>query len=76
MRARPAMIHLCDCRDVVARIAEGFDDGDVATLVGEEPHRLVSALGGSVVDEDDLFVRQRVGSVAHGRVNVLAVQGG
>jgi hypothetical protein len=70
-----ARVDLCDRRGVVASVAEGFDDCEVAALVGEEPHRLVSALGGPFVDEDNLFVRQRVGSVAHGRLDVLALQG-
>jgi hypothetical protein len=35
-----AGIDLSDCRDVVAGFAEGDDDCEVATLVGEEPHRL------------------------------------
>jgi hypothetical protein len=70
-----ARIDLCDCRDVMASVAERCDDYEVAALVGEEPHRLVPALGGPFVDEDNLFVRQRVGSVADGRLNILALQG-
>ncbi len=43
-----ARIDLCDCRDVVANVAERCDDCEVATLVGKEPHRLVSVLGGAL----------------------------
>src|SRR5258706_15050863 len=70
-----AGIDFYDGGNVVAGCAESGDNREIATLVGEEPHRLVSALGGPFVDKDDLFVRQRVGSVAHGRLDVLALQG-
>ena len=70
-----ARIDLCDCRGVVAGIPERRDNCEVAALAGKKPHALVRALVGPFADEYNLLVRQRVGSVAHGRVDVLALQG-
>ncbi|MGH2952263.1 MAG: hypothetical protein ACRDKX_09480, partial [Solirubrobacterales bacterium] len=59
---------------VMAGTAESGNDREVATLVGKEPHRLVPTFGGPFADEDDLFVSQRVGSVADGCLDILALQ--
>jgi hypothetical protein len=69
-----ARIDFYDGGDVVAGVAQGSDDGEVAALVGEEPHRLVLVVDGAFADEDNLFVRECVSCVAHRRVDVLAGQ--
>ena len=47
---------------------------EVAALVGKEPHGLFPAIVGLFADEHDLFVSQRVGRVAHHRLDVLACE--
>ena len=64
-------IDLDDGGDVVAGGPKGRDDGEVAALVGEEPHRLVLVVDGAFADKNNLFVRKRIGRVAHRRVDVL-----
>lgn len=52
--------------------AKRGDDCEVSALVGKEPHGLVPVLGGPFADEHNLFVSQRVGRIAHRRLDVLA----
>jgi hypothetical protein len=56
----------------VADCSKSRDDDEVAALVGEETHWLISMLAGVFVDEDDLFVRDGIGRVTHRRLDVLA----
>lgn len=52
--------------------AKSSDDPEVAALVGEEPHRLVSNVGRVFADEDDFFAGECIGRVPHRRLDVLA----
>jgi hypothetical protein len=58
--------------DFVAGRTKSGDDGKIAALVGEKPHRLISTCGPGLVDEDDFFVREGIGCVPDRRMNVLA----
>ena len=54
-----------DRGNVVASRSESFDDGEVAALVGEEQHSLVSTVVRVVrADQDNFLVSDRVGRVA------------
>jgi len=61
-----------DRGDVVADCAERCDATEVAALVGEESHQLLSTVAGVFTDEDDLFVSDGVGRVTQRRLDVLA----
>jgi hypothetical protein len=61
-----------DRRDIVAHCAKSADNSEIATLVSEEPHRLVSAVAGVLADENDLFVGDGVCRVSHRRLDILA----
>ena len=54
---------------VVAGRPKSRHDTEVAALIGEEPHRLVSV--GIFADEDDFLASESVSGVAHRRMNVL-----
>ena len=53
---RRARIDFYDGGNVVTGCTESGDDGEIATLVSEEPHQLLSAVAGVLADENDLFV--------------------
>jgi hypothetical protein len=67
-------IEFDDGSDVVPGGAESGDDGEVAALVGEKLHRLFPVVRGILTDEDNFFVGERVGGIAHRRVDVFSLQ--
>jgi hypothetical protein len=58
----------------VAGRTESCDYAEIAALIGEKTHLLISASGLGSVDEDDLFMRECIGCISHRRLNVLARQ--
>ena len=58
-----------------ARVLLSGDDAEITTFIGEEPQRLFRCAY-RIVDENDLFVGERIGRVTHGRVDVVACQAG
>ena len=61
-----------DCGHIVASSAESGHNSEIATLVGEKPHGLLSSVRGAFAAEDDFLVGKRVGRVPHGGLDVLA----
>jgi hypothetical protein len=71
-----ARIDFYDGGNVVADCAQSGDDREIATLVSEKPHGLLSAVAGVLADEDDLFVGDGVRCVSHRRMDILASEVG
>ena len=67
-----ARMDFYDGGNVVAGFTESGDDREIATLVSEEPHQLLSAVAGVLADENDLFVGDGVRGVSNRRLDVLA----
>jgi len=62
--------------DVMAGGTQGANHGEVTALIGQKPHRLALGVLWRRLDQDRLFVGQRVSRIADGRLNVLAGQAG
>jgi hypothetical protein len=68
---------LCDREHVMACDAKRSHDGEVATLVGEEPHSLsLGSLAGGSPNQHRFLMSHGVGCIANGGLNIGLGQAG